>query len=964
MTDSPITFVMPKKRTPRAKVTFNQEEVLQTAFEVEAVIEEDTTPIMWDGTLPEPPMPWMNNHSWRVVTSLGDLQGWWDSVKEDVGNHVPTAYDLLHGTGEVYPKIGFDLETTGLDNRMVRGKCKTHVVGVCLASYAFGGGAYSVVKAPNQFHTVEVPLRQCLGIYIPVAHKRWPYNLDMQSVMALLKEMFESAIIVTANGKFDFLSLQAEAPIITREVTHYDWVETITEPTPILLPQWPFLEDVQTLMFMIDPDRATHGGYGLKALSSEFLKQEMIEFEDITSTGVKKKGSRKNILKTFDSVEPPKALHYAAADAINTLLLSDVLGYIRSQGAGLPFIHQLDTSIIGVQAWIEKQRVLIDRDYLYNLDQFLSLKCAHTLTQIHDIVGFAINPDSTKILGNTLFETMGLPNKGRTAGTKMYPEGNWKTDADSMAELAKENPEIAIFDLIVRYRELRSAYPKKLYDGTDPVDSTAKFAYSATRTPSGRFACSGGEYERDGGAGLNVQAIKALYGTRYSQTRLLEPEFLKRISGLTSSTMFDPALLFWLKNNTVEVDPTEYTTDASKIEYYKSIGTPMLVEGISLSSLKNVPTVVNSHLKLSPDGWVCLIHGCTQCIRNQAYMDKDASRAYAYDTSETMNLRRAFIAQPGFTFFSIDYAAIELRMVTNFAKEQLWIDGFNGGTDLHSSMAEAIFKEKFTNADPATRSHLRSQSKTVTFGCLFGGSSRTIQANLPEKIDIQEAKNLYQNWISAIPGYQQWVVDQQSHVRSTGCVFTALGRQRVMLREIQSKDKPTIAYAERTALNHPAQGTAADILRLALVRIKDFIVNNAVDDVVKMHYHVHDELDFSVKDEWVPYIVPKILNLMKCDDIMTGLLKWPVSLECDVEYGQSWDVKYKFDKASWTGIESLKKFDQNIFRTLFKHISDGNAYTADEYRQSFLTAIYSAWNTTGYQDPYRAFCTAAASPES
>ena len=102
---------------------------IQTIFAEQPIEEEDTTPVEWDGSLPEPPFEWMRNHTWKVITSIEDLRDWWEAVKRDTPNHVPSVRDILDNTGKVHPKIGFDLETTGLDNRLVYGQSKTHVVG-------------------------------------------------------------------------------------------------------------------------------------------------------------------------------------------------------------------------------------------------------------------------------------------------------------------------------------------------------------------------------------------------------------------------------------------------------------------------------------------------------------------------------------------------------------------------------------------------------------------------------------------------------------------------------------------------------------------------------------------------------------------------------------------------------------------------------------------------------------------
>ncbi len=968
-----------KIRKPRVKKAdrpdLTPEEVANSLGNFEVEVEIDTTPIVWDGVLGEPPMDWMRHNTWNIIQSLDELKAWWAQVQLDTENHVPCAADLSVSNPRLYPKIGFDLETTGLDNRLVLGFSKTHVVGVCLSTYASPSRSYGSGRASKT--SPATPIKVCQGLYIPVAHKRWSNNLDMKEVLVVLQDIFDNAIVVTHNGKFDFMALQAETDLVHHSVQHHNYTEQVCTRAPMRFPEYPFLEDTQALMFLIDCNRSTRGGMGLKALSATFLNQTMIEFEEVTGTGVKKKGSRKQILKTFDEVPPHECVYYAAADAICTLQLSDIFGYIRPY---VPDIHKIDHFTIGVQQWLEAQRVLIDREFLLDEDKFLDLKCEHTLKQIQKIVGFEINPDSTKTLGETLFEKMNLPNKGRTDPTKLYPRGNWKTDAASMESLAVEHPELTIFKLIVSYRELRSGSPKKLYDGSDPLDNSAKFSYSAIRTPTGRFACQGGDYEKDGGAGLNVQAIQALYGTKYVTVKALDTLSLQGVDGLSSGSMFDPALFTWLTDHVRPVEVVEYPSkdeigkhvrasnpdldqDATKalisteilnqLQSHKNLGLVTLKEGISSYSLQDNPTVINNHLKLTPDSWVCILNECPDCFADPTITCPTSE--IQFDTAEVMNLRRAFIAPPGWTFFSIDYAAIELRLVTNLAMEQLWIDGFVGGKDLHASMAAALYKDKFANADAAERSNLRSMAKSITFGNLYGGTARTIQQHLSEPITIEEAQELYKNWIGAIPGYKAWVDHQKVYVRKNQRVSTAFGRLRPLEQEFMANDYAKISYAERTALNHPAQGSAADILRVALYRIKSWIQANGLGDYVKMHFHVHDEIDLSCKDEWIPFIIPNLVRLLKVPDLIQ-LLKWPVPLDCDVEYGPSWDVKHKFKDHKWSGVPGLAGLKQAGFAQLYQAIVDGTHFTVEDYRSSILPVVYAHWVKTAYEDPYRKTC--------
>ena len=1399
----------PKAKKPRAKKgastatpSMDPESLLSVLQEAqpEVLIEEDTTPYMWDGNLPEPPYPWMQKNDWKLITSMDELWAWWAEVQMDTANHVPTALDIINNTGKRYPKIGFDTETTGLDNRLVLGQSKIHLVGICLSSYAPRSEPYDVCYAPNDLKT-EVPMKKCVGLYIPVAHDRWESNLPLPEVLAFLQIVFANAIIVTHNGQYDKLVLDNACPLSSRTVEFHNFVETVFTREFPNFPQYPFWVDTQSLWFMIDSNCLRNG---LKEGANRFLNQPMIEYDEICDSGVKKKGSKKNHLIKFNQVPPFKATHYAAADAINTLQLSDCFGYIANQ---IPFINQIDHLILNNSAWVEKQRVLINRDYLLDEERFLAFKCQHTLQQIHRIAGCEVNPDSPAALGEILFVQMGLPNKGKTLPSRVYPTGSWKTDKDTLAELAAENPEHAIFKLIIAYREYRNAYPHKLYNGTDPLDLTAKITLQTCRAPTGRFACIGGNFELDGGCGLNVQAQKALYSVRNIDVLALDTEKYLGVDGLNSTSMFDPILFEWLRNHVQPVNMVQYPNKVAiknfiknanptisdddlssqvkeeikrQLEYHKECGLSTLKEGLQVLQLQDNATVINNHVKLTPDSWACMLHECPHCL-------KDTSLPLyrypiEYDYTETMNLRRAFLAPPGWTFFSIDYGAIELRMVTNLSGEKLWIDGFVGGKDLHASMAEAVFQEKFRQADATTKSDLRSSAKcvskdtyvwkssgltkiedlwpsdtpkapdttvtvdpfqvwvedklvdcntlyfngvqatvkarlaggtlleatlihpvrvitstgnyiwktmqdlqlgdivcctrggkdfasasmtpltpleglsapatmtadlalwlgfvvgdgslttrnritfvssnldtdmhvafenlskslfgltpckyldnsvtryeitspsliswlelnrltfrvngvkncpepilwsgpvawkaficglfsidgavhptgvakittiypglaqqvmqmlwalgsdpsisvdtnkdhnnprhilafslnsrdilqgspvsrktlllekiqttrkrsinkrrgsyskltpwlaplvkgvsasvvqdkfawypemfergwkgggqihtprledssavwfmkyilpcevlaletgssevydlfvpdgntflangvishnTITFGNLYGGTASTIQANLEIPVTFDEAKLLYNNWLSAIPFYKDWVSKQKVFVNHYKRVFTAFGRIRNLTREM-SGDRALQAYGERTALNHPSQGSAADILRVALSRIQAWILQNGLQDVVKLHFHVHDELNLSCKDEWVPFIIPNILRMLRVDDLIQQL-KWPVPLDCDVEYGESWSVVAKFwdyakgKGARWSKIKSLSGLNQDTLKQLYDSIIQGADFTADMYRKTYIPAIYAHWDKIGYTDPYRDF---------
>lgn len=209
-------------------------------------------------------------------------------------------------------------------------------------------------------------------------------------------------------------------------------------------------------------------------------------------------------------------------------------------------------------------------------------------------------------------------------------------------------------------------------------------------------------------------------------------------------------------------------------------------------------------------------------------------------------VRRAFIADDNHLFLSADYSQIELRLVADFANDETMIEAFREGKDIHAITASKIYKVPLEEVTPEQRRN----AKTANFGILYGISAFGLASRL--SISRAEAKMLIDGYFSTFPKVNQYMNDTIEKAREFGYVSTILNRKR-MLPDINSRNAVVRGYAERNAINAPIQGSAADIIKIAMVAIDAEIKQRNLKS--KMIMQVHDELNFD--------IVPDELEIMK-----------------------------------------------------------------------------------------------------
>jgi DNA polymerase-1 len=227
-------------------------------------------------------------------------------------------------------------------------------------------------------------------------------------------------------------------------------------------------------------------------------------------------------------------------------------------------------------------------------------------------------------------------------------------------------------------------------------------------------------------------------------------------------------------------------------------------------------------------------------------------------------IRAAFIAEPGHVLLTADYSQIELRLLAHFSGDSLLVDAFRRGDDIHTLTASQVF-----GVPPlmVTADH-RRQAKVVNFGIVYGLSPFGLSQNLG--ISTTEAKQFIDNYFEKYAGVRRYLDDSLEEARRTMKVKTLFGRIRPM-PDINSKNSLQRGFAERTAVNTPLQGTAADLIKIAMIRIDHAIRERDLKS--RMTLQVHDELVFEVPEAEVDIMRSLIREYMeKVHDLEVPLL--------------------------------------------------------------------------------------------
>ena len=236
-------------------------------------------------------------------------------------------------------------------------------------------------------------------------------------------------------------------------------------------------------------------------------------------------------------------------------------------------------------------------------------------------------------------------------------------------------------------------------------------------------------------------------------------------------------------------------------------------------------------------------------------------------------IRKCFVPEPGCLFFSADYSQIELRVMAHLSEDENMIEAFKEGYDIHAATAAKVYKKSINDVNRDER----TKAKRANFGIIYG----ITVFGLSERLDISrdEAKQLIDGYFETFPKVRDYMEEAKQKARETGYAETIFHRRRY-LPDINSRNATVRNFAERNAINAPIQGSAADIIKVAMIRIFERICKENLRS--KMILQVHDELNFSVYPEERETVERIVLEEME------HAYELRVPLVADCGWGNNW----------------------------------------------------------------------------
>lgn len=243
-------------------------------------------------------------------------------------------------------------------------------------------------------------------------------------------------------------------------------------------------------------------------------------------------------------------------------------------------------------------------------------------------------------------------------------------------------------------------------------------------------------------------------------------------------------------------------------------------------------------------------------------------------TEQGRRVRKAFIAPKGYKLLAADYSQIELRIMAHLSADEGLLSAFAKGEDIHKATASEVFSTPVADVT----SDQRRNAKAINFGLIYGMSAFGLAKQL--QISRADAQSYVDKYFERYPGVKRYMEETRAHVAETGYVETLFGR-RLYLSDIFSKNKQIKQGAERAAINAPMQGTAADIIKRAMISLDSYLIDNDLD--ARMIMQVHDELVFEVAENDVAALSQIVRQHMQAAAALD------VPLIVDIGVGNNWD---------------------------------------------------------------------------
>ncbi|HBI57644.1 MAG: DNA polymerase I [Duncaniella sp.] len=492
----------------------------------------------------------------------------------------------------------------------------------------------------------------------------------------------------------------------------------------------------------------------------------------------------------------------------------------------------------------------VKREYLVLKNEGISLKAKYFDTSVaHYIIDPEMKHDMTPVAAKFL-------NLGLTAAPdRRTPYPAKPIDPDSARERYCEAADVSRCLMPLLCREIESLNMTKLLEDVEfpLIRVLAEMEWTGVR--------------------IDPAVLKEMSGKLTERMRSLEEEAYSMAGGAfnISSPMQVGEVLF----ERLKIDPKakrtargSYSTTEQILEKYAAkvplVGLILRIRGLRklLSTyIDALPALVNP-----VTGKIHTSYNQTVTATGRISSTNPNLQNIPIRTDDGREIRRAFISDPGDLFMSADYSQIELRLIADLSGDRDMIDAFNSGADIHRVTAAKIYHEDLENVTDDQRRH----AKTANFGIIYGISA----FGLSERLGISraEAKKLIDGYFATYPHIREYLDNAVVSAREQGYVTTRMGRRRY-LPDINSRNSVVRGYAERNAVNAPIQGSAADIIKVAMVRIYNEMERRGLKS--RMIMQVHDELIFNIKPDELETV--KSLVITNMTDAYHGAVPLEVS---------------------------------------------------------------------------------------
>lgn len=321
---------------------------------------------------------------------------------------------------------------------------------------------------------------------------------------------------------------------------------------------------------------------------------------------------------------------------------------------------------------------------------------------------------------------------------------------------------------------------------------------------------------------------------------------------------------------------TGYSTDAEVLESLRPLH-PIIDKILEYRQLSKLYStyVVGLKKAIRPDGRVHSTFNQTETRTGRISSLEPNIQNIPVRTPLGAEMRKFFVAREGFTLVDADYSQIELRILAHISGDERMIQGFRDGADIHRMTASQVFRVPFDQVPP----ELRSRAKAINFGIVYGISAFSLSQDI--HVTVKEAKQYIEDYLRTYSGVDRYMKGSVEQAKKQGYVETMFHRPRA-LPDINSKKPALRGFSERVAMNMPIQGTAADIIKLAMIRVYRRLKEENLRS--KLILQVHDELLVEAAEDEVQTVKEIVRSEME------NAAKLSVKLEVDIHDGKNWYI--------------------------------------------------------------------------